>query len=34
MLPRRERIKALAAYLAGPHPDNPEETASLNSRLE
>jgi Tfp pilus assembly protein PilF len=34
MLPRRERIKALEAYLAGPHPDNPEETAALNSGLE
>jgi predicted aspartyl protease/Tfp pilus assembly protein PilF len=34
MLPRRERIKALEAYLAGPHPDDPEENASLHSWLE
>jgi tetratricopeptide (TPR) repeat protein len=33
MLPRRDRIKALEAYLAGPHPDNSEETASLNAWL-
>jgi predicted aspartyl protease/Tfp pilus assembly protein PilF len=34
MLPRRERVKALEAYLAGPHPDNAEENASLHSWLE
>jgi tetratricopeptide (TPR) repeat protein len=34
MLPRRERIKALEDYLAGPHPDTPEENASLDSWLE
>ena len=34
MLPRRERIKALEEYLAGPHPDTPEENASLHSWLE
>src|SRR6516162_2258393 len=33
MLPRRERIKALEEYLAGPHPDTPEENASLHSWL-
>jgi clan AA aspartic protease (TIGR02281 family) len=34
MLPRRERIKALEAYLAGPHSDSPEENASLHAWLE
>lgn len=34
MLPRRERTKALEAYLAGPHADDPEETASLHAWLE
>jgi predicted aspartyl protease/Tfp pilus assembly protein PilF len=34
MLPRRDRVKALEAYLASPHPDNAEETASLHSWLE
>ena len=34
MLPRRERIKALEEYLAGPHPDTPEENVSLHSWLE
>jgi len=34
MLPRRQRIKALEEYLAGPHPDTPEENASLHSWLE
>lgn len=34
MLPRRERLKALEAYLASPHPDNPEENASLRAWLE
>lgn len=33
MLPRRERIKALEEYLAGPHPDTPEENTSLHSWL-
>jgi tetratricopeptide (TPR) repeat protein len=34
VLPRRERLKALEAYLASPHPDNPEENASLRAWLE
>jgi tetratricopeptide (TPR) repeat protein len=34
MLPRRERLKALEAYLAGPHSDTEEENASLHSWLE
>jgi len=34
MLPRRERVKALEAYLASPHPDDTEETASLRAWLE
>jgi tetratricopeptide (TPR) repeat protein len=34
MLPRRERLKALEAYLASPHPDNPEENASLRAWQE
>jgi tetratricopeptide (TPR) repeat protein len=34
MLPRRERLTALEAYLASPHPDNPEENASLRAWLE
>ena len=29
MLPRRDRLKALEAYLAGPHSDTAEENASL-----
>ena len=33
-LPRRERVKALEAYLAAPHPDNAEEEASLHYWLE
>ncbi len=33
-LPRRERLKALEAYLASPHPDNAEENASLRAWLE
>ena len=32
-LPRRQRIAAIEAYLAGPHPDNPEETDSLQHYL-
>src|ERR1019366_6974544 len=34
MLPRRDRMKALEAYLASPHPDDAEETAALRSWLE
>ncbi len=33
-LSRKERIAALEAYLAGPHPDDAEETESLRHRLE
>ena len=33
-LPRKERIAAIESYLAGPHPDNPEETASLQRYLD
>ncbi len=33
-LPRRERIAAIQAYLAGPHPDDPEETQSLQHYLD
>jgi tetratricopeptide (TPR) repeat protein len=33
-LPRRERLKALEAYLAAPHPDNGQENASLRAWLE
>lgn len=32
-LSRRERIVAIQAYLAGPHPDDPEETQSLQHYL-
>ena len=32
-LSRKERIAALEAYLAAPHPDDPEETQSLELRL-
>jgi predicted aspartyl protease len=32
-LPRKQRLAALQAYLAGPHPDDPEETASLQRHL-
>ncbi len=32
-LSRRQRIVAIEAYLAGPHPDNPEETDSLQHYL-
>jgi predicted aspartyl protease len=32
-LPRKQRLTALQAYLAGPHPDDPEETASLQRHL-
>jgi len=34
MLPRRDRVKAIEAYLASPHPDSAEETASLHAWLE
>jgi predicted aspartyl protease/Tfp pilus assembly protein PilF len=34
MLPRRDRLKALEAYLASPHPDNTDENASLIAWLE
>ncbi len=34
MLPRQQRIKALDAYLATPHPDDPEENAALHAWLE
>src|ERR1039457_262556 len=33
-LSRRERIAAIEAYLAGPHPDDPEETEHLRHYLE
>ncbi len=33
-LPRRERLAAIEAYLAGPHPDDPEETGYLQHALE
>ena len=32
-LPRKQRLAALQAYLAGPHPDDPEETAAMQRRL-
>lgn len=32
-LPRKDRIAAIAGYLAGPHPDDLEETASLQRYL-
>jgi tetratricopeptide (TPR) repeat protein len=34
MLPRKERTAALEAYLAGPHPDNEEETRWMGEYLE
>ena len=34
MLPRSERIKALEAYLAAPHPENKDENAGLQAWLE
>ncbi len=34
MLPRKERLAALEAYLAGPHPDNEEETKWMTESLE
>jgi len=33
-LPRKERVAAIEAYLAGPHPDDPEETQRLERTLE
>ncbi len=33
-LTRKEQIAAIESYLAGPHPDNPEETANLKRRLD
>ncbi len=32
-LPRKERLAAIEAYLAGPHPDDPEETKWLEDYL-
>lgn len=34
MLPRKERLAALEAYLAGSHPDDEEETKWMNESLE
>jgi tetratricopeptide (TPR) repeat protein len=34
MLPRKERFAALQAYLAGPHPDDQEETQAMQEYLE
>jgi len=34
MLPRKERVAALEAYLAGPHPDDPEETQRMQEYLD
>jgi tetratricopeptide (TPR) repeat protein len=34
MLPRRERLEALQAYLSGPHPDNDEETKWMTEYLQ
>lgn len=34
MLPRKERLAALEAYLGGPHPDDEEETKWMNEYLE
>jgi|HubBroStandDraft_6_1064221.scaffolds.fasta_scaffold59673_2 tetratricopeptide (TPR) repeat protein len=34
MLPRKERLAALEAYLAGPHPDDEEETKHMTEHLE
>jgi hypothetical protein len=33
MLPRKERLAALEAYLAGPHPDDEEETKRMSEYL-
>lgn len=34
MLPRKERLSALAAYLGEPHPDDPEETQWMQEYLD
>jgi TonB family protein len=34
MLPRKERLAAIEAYLAGPHPDDEEETRWMKDYLE
>jgi hypothetical protein len=34
MLPRKERLAALQAYLAAPHPDDPEETQRMQEYLD
>jgi tetratricopeptide (TPR) repeat protein len=34
MLPQKERLAALEAYLGGPHPDDEEETKWMNEYLE
>jgi len=34
MLPRKERLAALEGYLAGPHPDDPEETQWMQEYLD
>ena len=34
MLPRKERVAALEAYLNGPHPDNEKETTRMTEYLE
>lgn len=34
MLPRKERLAAMEAYLAGPHPDDEEETKRMMEYLE
>jgi len=34
MLPRKERLEALQAYLSGPHPDDEEETKWMTEYLE
>src|SRR6202049_1690934 len=34
MLPRKERLAALEAYLGGPHPDDEEETRRMTEYLE
>jgi hypothetical protein len=34
MLPRKERLAALEAYLSGPHPDDEEETKRMTEYLE
>jgi tetratricopeptide (TPR) repeat protein len=34
MLPRKERLTAMEAYLAGPHPDDEEETKWMTEYLE